>query len=52
MRIRTLDLDQNTLAYQVYKEQVNNGLHGLETVGICEVLGIENVNDTLLNKKD
>ena len=47
-------LGENSLANQVYREQVAKGWPGLavETKNICEVLRIEDVNTTSLNKKE
>ena len=49
--LRTLDPD--ALASEMYTEQVRNNWPGLarEAEDICEQLGIQSVNETLLNKK-
>ena len=47
------DMDEETLAAKVYKEQKLNSWPGLVEEGrkICEELGIEDVNETTMSKK-
>ena len=46
-------LNDETLAKKIYNEQRKQGWPGLakETKNICEVLGVEDVNTTQMNKK-
>ena len=48
------NLDENTIANKIYKEQKSNKWPGLatETKQICQELGIQDCNETFLSKQD
>ena len=54
MIVHLRNLDENSLASKIYKEQLEKGWPGLAREGkeICEELEIENVNETKMGKND
>ena len=54
MIVHLRNLDENSLASKIYKEQLEKGWPGLakEAKEICEELDIENVNETKMGKND
>ena len=54
MTVHIRNLDENTLASKIYKEQREKGWPGLAREGkeICQELEIEDVNETQMGKND
>ena len=54
MILHLRNLDENSLASKIYKEQREKGWPGLakEATEICEELEIENVNETQMTKSE
>ena len=54
MILHLKDLEEQSLAAQIYREQVDKGWPGLakETKEICKELNIEDVNDTVMSKSE